>query len=71
MDTFIKSWEKKLKEKKSKKVNINSLDEFPTIKQSHVSNSNNENKSNSRKQNDTVENFHQEEVIRHGEHLIR
>ena len=62
---------KKLKEKKSKTVNINSLDKFLTIKQSHVSNSNNENKSNSRKQNDTVENCHQEEVIRHGEHLIR
>ena len=45
----------KIKETKSKTVNINSLDKFPTIKQSHVSNSNNENTSNSSKQKDKVE----------------
>ena len=65
VDTFIKSWENKLKETKSKIVNINSLDEFPTIKQSHISNSNNENTSNSSKQKDTVENCHQTVVIHH------
>ena len=65
LNTFIKSWENKLKETKSKTVNINSLDKFPTIKQSHVSNSNNENTSNPSKQKDTVENCHQTVVIHH------
>ena len=55
MDTCIKSWENKLKETKPKTVKINSLDEFPTINQSHVSNSNNENTSNLSKQKDTME----------------
>ena len=55
VDTFLQSWKNKLKETKSNTVNINSIDEFPTIKQSQISNSNNEDTSKSSKQKDKGE----------------